>query len=61
MCKALPVMAEDAEILKQRLQREGDGPKTPRLQMLSWLASGHYLDITTLTCGMDPKQHSREG
>ncbi len=40
MRKALPVIAEDAETLKQRLQREHDGRKKPRLQMLSLLASG---------------------
>src|SRR5262249_4079072 len=38
--KALPVMTEDAETLKQRLQREHHGRKKPRLQMLYWLASG---------------------
>ncbi len=40
MRKALPVMAEDADILKQRLQHERDGRKKPRLQMLYLLASG---------------------
>ena len=40
MRKALPVIAEDADILKQRLQHERDGRKKPRLQMLSVLASG---------------------
>jgi hypothetical protein len=35
MRKALPVMTEDVENLKQRLQREHDGRKKPRLQMLS--------------------------
>jgi transposase len=40
MRKALPVISEDAETLKQRLQREHDGRKKPRLQMLYLLASG---------------------
>ena len=40
MRKALPVISEDAETLKQRLQRERDGRKKPRLQMLYLLASG---------------------
>jgi transposase len=39
MRKALPVIAEDADILKQRLQHERDGRKKPRLQMLYLLAS----------------------
>jgi hypothetical protein len=34
MRKALPVMTEDAEHLKQRLQRTSDGRQKPRLQML---------------------------
>jgi DNA-binding XRE family transcriptional regulator len=40
MRNPLPVMTEDAETLKQRLQREHDGRKKPRLQMLYLLASG---------------------
>jgi transposase len=40
MRKALPVIIEDAETLKQQLQREHDGRKKPRLQMLYWVASG---------------------
>jgi transposase len=40
MRKALPVIAEDAGILKQRLPHERDGRKKPRLQMLYLLASG---------------------
>jgi hypothetical protein len=40
MRKALPVIAKDADILKQRLQHERDGRKPSRLQMLYWLASG---------------------
>jgi transposase len=40
MRKALPVIIEAAETLKQRLQREHDGRKKPRLQMLYVLASG---------------------
>jgi transposase len=40
MRKALPVIAQDTEILKQRRQRERDGRKKPRLQMLYLLASG---------------------
>jgi transposase len=39
MRQALPVITEDAETLKARLQREHDGRKRPRLQMLSLLAS----------------------
>jgi transposase len=41
MRKTLPVITEDAEPLKQRIQRERDGRKQSRLQMLYWLASGH--------------------
>jgi transposase len=41
MRKTLPVITEDAETLKHRIQRERDGRKKPRLQMLYWLASGH--------------------
>lgn len=40
MRKALPLIIEDAALLKQRLQREHDGRKKPRLQMLYLLASG---------------------
>jgi transposase len=40
MRKALPVISEDTATLKQLLQREQDGRKKPRLQMLYWLASG---------------------
>jgi putative transposase len=40
MRKALPVITEALELLKQRLQRESDGRKKPRLQMLYMLASG---------------------
>jgi hypothetical protein len=40
MRKALPIISEDAATLKQRLQREHDGRKKPRLQMLDLLASG---------------------
>ena len=41
MRKALPVIREEAAPLKPRLQREHDGRKKPRRQMLSLLASGH--------------------
>jgi hypothetical protein len=41
MRKALPVITEDADTLKQRMQRERGGRKKPRLQMLYLLASGH--------------------
>ena len=34
MRKALPVITEAVETLKQRLQHERDGRKKPRLQML---------------------------
>ena len=40
MRKALPSVSEDADTLKQRLQRTYDGRKKPRLQMLYLLASG---------------------
>jgi transposase len=40
MRKALPVITEDTATLKQRLQREHDGRRKPRLQMLYLLASG---------------------
>ena len=40
MRNPLPVITEDAETLKQRLQREHDGRQKPRLQMLYLLASG---------------------
>jgi transposase len=40
MRNALPVISEDTETLKQLLQREHDGRKKPRLQMLYLLASG---------------------
>jgi transposase len=40
MRKALPVINEDVETLKQHTQREHNGRKKPRLQMLYWLASG---------------------
>jgi len=40
MRKALPVITEDAVLLKQRLQGEHHGRKRPRLQMLYLLASG---------------------
>jgi transposase len=40
MRKALPIISEDIESLKQRLQHEHDGRKRPRLHMLYLLASG---------------------
>jgi transposase len=40
MRKALPVITEAVESLKQRLQRAHDGRKRPRRQMLYLLASG---------------------
>jgi putative transposase len=40
MRKALPVITEDTVTLKQRLQREQNGRRKPRLQMLYLLASG---------------------
>jgi hypothetical protein len=40
MRKALPVLTEDADALERLLQREHDGRKKPRLQMLYWLAGG---------------------
>ena len=40
MRKVIPVVTEDAETLKQRIQREHDGRRKPRLQMLYLLASG---------------------
>jgi transposase len=40
MRKALPRVTEDADPLKQRLQRTDDGRTTPRLQRLSRLARG---------------------
>ncbi len=40
MRKALPVITEAVEALKQRLPRERDGRKKPRLQMLYVLARG---------------------
>ncbi len=40
MRKAIPVVTEDAETLKQRIHREHDGRKKPRLQMLYLLATG---------------------
>jgi transposase len=43
MRKALPVITEDAVLLKQRLQGEHHGGKRLRLQMLYLLASGQAL------------------
>ena len=40
MRKARPIIAEEADILKQQLQHERDGRKKARLQMLYLLASG---------------------
>jgi transposase len=40
MHKAIPLVSEQADELKQRLQHEHDGHKKPRLQMLYLLASG---------------------
>jgi hypothetical protein len=40
MRKVLTVMTEEATIFKQRVRRERDGRKKPRLQMRYWLASG---------------------
>jgi transposase len=40
MRRAIPMIAESVEDLKHRLQREHDGRKKPRLQMLYLLASG---------------------
>jgi hypothetical protein len=41
MRKPVPIMTEEAEPLKRRIQRERDGRQKARLQMLYWLASGH--------------------
>jgi hypothetical protein len=40
MRTAIPSIREQADALKQRLQREHDGHKKPRLQRLYLLASG---------------------
>jgi Homeodomain-like domain len=40
MRTAVPPLSEQADDRKHRLQREHDGPKQPRLQMLYLLASG---------------------
>lgn len=51
MYKDIPPIAEAADDLKQRLQREHDGRKKPRLQMLYLLASGQAqtrLDVARL-------------
>ena len=40
MRKPLPIIHEDTDSLKQRVQHEHNGRKQPRLQMLYWLASG---------------------
>jgi transposase len=40
MRTAIPPLTEQADALKHRLQREHDGHKRPRLQMLYLLASG---------------------
>jgi transposase len=40
MHKAIPLVSDQADELKQRLQHEHDGHKKPRLQMLYLLASG---------------------
>jgi len=40
MCKPLPIIHEDTDSLKQRVQHEHNGRKKPRLQMLYWLACG---------------------
>jgi transposase len=60
MRKAIPPIAESIAELKQRLQREHDGRKQPRLQMLYLLASGqahtrqdvaHLLGVSRNTVG----------
>ncbi len=51
MYKNIPPIADAADDLKQRLQREHDGRKKPRLQMLYLLASGQAhtrLDVARL-------------
>jgi hypothetical protein len=40
MRTAIPAITDHVDALKQRLQREHDGHKKPRLQMLYLLASG---------------------
>jgi transposase len=40
MCHPVPIIHEDTNSLKQRLQHKHHGRKKPRLQMLSLLASG---------------------
>ena len=40
MRKPLPIIHEDTDSLKQRVQHEHNGRKQPRLQMLYWLACG---------------------
>jgi hypothetical protein len=40
MCKPLPIIHEDTDSLKQRVQHEHNGRRQPRLQMLYWLACG---------------------
>jgi transposase len=60
MRKAVPLITESAADLKQRLQREHDGRKKPRLQMLYLLASAqastrqdvaHMLGVSRNTVG----------
>jgi transposase len=50
MRKALPVISEDVETLKQRLQREHHGRRKPRLQMLYLLASGQVQTRRDMAC-----------
>ncbi len=60
MYKIIPPITESADALRQRLQREHDGRKKPRLQMLYLLASGqattrqdvaHLLGLSRNTVG----------
>ncbi len=60
MYKRIPPITESTEVLKQRLQREHDGRKKPRLHMLYLLASGqattrqdvaHVLGLSRNTVG----------
>jgi hypothetical protein len=58
MRTAIPPTADHRDALKQRLQREHDGHKKPRLQMLSLLASRQARtsqDVARLLRG--PSQH----
>jgi transposase len=58
MRMAIPPLREQVDELQQRLQREHDGQKKPRLQLLSRLASGQAGDRQAVASRLGVPRHT---